>query len=128
MTQLTTEQSQTTRLTSPTHSYTDSHQDSPSQSSLQPPLLRLRRTLNHRLNISSFLQNLSLCFCRLHKYRFSLTNTFNIPPFPNFPKTIPRESFPNFSTESSSRQHKSSQVERLGSLREFLLFIYLRTT
>jgi hypothetical protein len=46
-----------THLTSPRHSYTDSSPRlSMSQLSLQPPVVHLRRALNHRLVVSSFPQ------------------------------------------------------------------------
>jgi hypothetical protein len=40
--------------------------------------------------------------------------------FQNFPKIVPKGGRPTLSTESTSRQQKSSQVEQLGSLRELV--------
>lgn len=55
-TRFTTGRSQITRLTSPRDAYTYCHQDSPSQPSLQPPVVHLRRDPNCKLVVSSFPQ------------------------------------------------------------------------
>lgn len=107
----TTGRSQTTRPTSPRHSYTDS---SPGLSVATVSATTCRapqacpRQQTSRLFVSAYFTNSG--------------SASHMPPtdpcFPDFPKTNPREVRPTLSNESTSRQHKSSQVERLGSLRD----------
>jgi hypothetical protein len=65
---------------------------------------------------------LSLRFHRLHIFWFCFTHASNKIAFPEFSKRKPKEGFPTLSTESTSRKHKSSHVERLVSLRELAPF------
>jgi hypothetical protein len=70
------------------------------------------------------------CCLFISAYFTDFDSTSHMPPtdlcFQTSPKST-QEKLPTLSTESTSRQHKSSHVERLGSLRELTLFVCLRT-
>jgi hypothetical protein len=96
-------------------------------------MTHLTKTLVHRFITKALCRNLlrstsdmpstadfmSLHFHKLHRFWFCLKHASNRPAFQDFHKTNPIEARP--------REHKSSQVEKLGSLRELSLFICLRT-
>jgi hypothetical protein len=108
---------------------TSPQQDTHTQ--IRHPKTLSRNCLCNLLRCTSYVPSitdlLSLCFRGLHKFRFYLTHASNKPKFPDFLKTNPKEAHPTLSNESTSRQHKSSQVEQLGSSRELALFVYLGT-
>jgi hypothetical protein len=111
-----------TRLTSPRHSYTERHKKYSSQPSPLPLGVPLICSLNHRLVVSTFMHIPPLDFHILHRFQFFLTHASDRPAFPEFTKSNPREAHPTLSNKLSSRKHKLSQVEGLGSLREVVLF------
>jgi hypothetical protein len=78
----------------------------------------LRNLLLCTSDMPSTTDLLSLRFHRLHRFRFRLTHASNRPAFPDFPKISPKVGRSTLSTESTSRQHKSTHVELLGFLRE----------
>jgi hypothetical protein len=78
------------------------HQDSMLQPYPQTPTVHL--------NVPSIADLLSLRFHILHKFWFFLTHASNRPMFPYFPKIGLKEDLPTLSTESTSRQHKSSHA------------------
>jgi hypothetical protein len=105
-------QSHMTHLTSPRHSYTDSsHQDSLSQ--------HLSQLLWCTSNMPSTIDLSSLLYCKASHRPMVLSPS--MPPQTcdkTSPKLSQKEGFPNSSHKITSRKHKSSHVERLGSLRE----------